>query len=53
MNGTVIRAITGIAGCNAAKCRACLAMPVNHTLAVGALIGSILDNDHVACLKDN
>ena len=51
MNGTVIRAITGIAGCNAAKCRACLAMPVNHALAVGALIGSILDNDHVACLK--
>ena len=35
-------------GCNAAECRAC---PVNHALAVSALIGSILDNDHVACLK--
>ena len=25
---------------------------MNHALAVSALIGSILDNDHVACLKD-
>ena len=24
---------------------------MNHALAVSALIGSILDNDHVACLQ--
>ena len=35
-------------GCNAAKCRA---WPVNHAPAVSALIGSILDNDHEACLN--